>query len=795
MESILVVCPKSPMDQWGEELLTKFDIKAEAASGAAFNGLESRPFWITTYHTARSRMAAIRQRQFDLLILDEAHALRNLFGTQKAPAVATAFRDLMHGDGVRFCLMLTATPIQNRLWDMFSLMDVLKVPQPNPLGSETQFVQRFVADQPHARKLKKGKETEFRRCVGEASVRTRRADTRLDFPDREVKDRMLRPLPEEGAFIDEALDAILEMPVLAQMTHARTLMSSPWAFAKSMEEHAGRMATWDAGRGKLLSLAQKGRAVKDSAKVQAVVELARTSVKDGRAARMIVFAQRLETLSHLFEALSAAGLGVQTGTMQGSNAGGNRRAIEDFRADPAVRPILLSTDTGAVGLNLQAGNIVVNYDLPWNPMLIEQRIGRVQRLGQKAAHVIVYNLVLKGTIEESIVHRLMEKLQLFSMAIGEMEELLELCGFDEDGRSLDGVIMDLIRKAGEHKDVAQDLAKMDASRQRAEEKLREMREATESALASIKPKDSGLRLEGLERPDPRLPLQDVIRGCLRRSGAAIEEEEEGRIRVKEGGKLVDLYLERKAAFSPGGNARVVSPGSKPFETMTKPVRQGAFHWVKDASRVGLERVRAGLEAQIARHGLVVDGVSELSGVSREALQVAVKLSSSVSTDRFESLFEVLKCEADHGVADLVDGAGGGAGDAALSKAPILRDAQATSLGESLAAAEGQIREGLENHGSLRLFRAFYRERFEEELGRLAEFARSTGQSQSQSQRSGEPLRDCVDRRAREDEGRRRASSGGSPCTNVTMPSASFEDGWAGRTPRFVTGSGRRSISS
>ena len=148
-------------------------------------------------------------------------------------------------------------------------------------------------------------------------------------------------------------------------------------------------------------------------------------------------------------------------------------------------------------------------------MLIEQRIGRVQRLGQKARKVIVHNLVLADTIEDQVVARLMEKLELFTQAVGEMEELLELCGYDEESRSLDQVIMDLIRKAAEQRDVEEDLRRMEQSRRIAETKMREMREATEQALASLRPKDTGVRLEGLER---------ALLGCRYRiwSGPAFE---------------------------------------------------------------------------------------------------------------------------------------------------------------------------------------------------------------------------------------------------------------------------------
>jgi SNF2 family DNA or RNA helicase len=471
IDSLLVVCPKSLVEQWQEELDSKFGIKAVPAVGGDFSGLDRHQFWITSYHTARSRIDAVRARKFDLVILDEAHALRNLYGGQAPPQVAKAFEQLMREDSVRYCVMLTATPIQNRLWDMFSLLEILKAPQPNPLGTPDIFRSRYIAD-PAARRLRGGTQEEFRRNVAEATVRTRRADTKLLFPERDVRTEPLTPLPDERQYIEAALDAILQFPKLVQITHARTLMSSPWAAAAAFEREAEKPNIRPAQREGLLALSRQGRAIATSAKIEAVVKLAQVSARQGVPGRLIVFTQRIETLRHLEAALQTAGFAKDVAIMQGGEAQANRRAIRDFMAEPPARRILLSTDTGAVGLNLQAGNIVVNYDLPWNPMLLEQRIGRIQRLGQKARKVVVHNLVLTGTIEDAVVRRLMEKLELFSQAIGEMEELLELCGYDEEHRSLDQVIMDLIRKAAEQKDIEEDLRRMEESRLAAEERMR-----------------------------------------------------------------------------------------------------------------------------------------------------------------------------------------------------------------------------------------------------------------------------------------------------------------------------------
>ena len=96
--------------------------------------------------------------------------------------------------------------------------------------------------------------------------------------------------------------------------------------------------------------------------------------------------------------------------------------------------MIVSTEAGSEGVNLQVANVLVNYDLPWNPMIVEQRIGRIQRLASEHASVSILNIILKDTFEEYIVGRLMEKLQMAAHAIGDIEALLEASGIDdEDG--------------------------------------------------------------------------------------------------------------------------------------------------------------------------------------------------------------------------------------------------------------------------------------------------------------------------------------------------------------------------
>ncbi|RIL01414.1 MAG: hypothetical protein DCC71_17790 [Proteobacteria bacterium] len=723
VETMLVVCPKPLLEQWREELRSKFGIEAEAASGGAFRDLDRHPNWITTYNTARARIDEIAKRRFDLLILDEAHALRNLHGSQQPPQVALAFEQLMRKESVRFAIALTATPIQNRLWDLYSQMEILRAPQPNPFGSPAQFKHRFIRDPQTARELKPGTEQAFRQLVSETTLRTRRGDTGLLFPSREVRDSSLTPHPEEAVFTDTALGTILKFDKLPQITYALSLMSSPWALASSFERRAKDGKYSAEFRQELAQVARKGREIRRSAKTDAVLEMVRASARDGRAARLIVFTMRVETLLHLHAVLGAAGFADQIGIMQGGQARENQQAIDDFMAEPAKRPILLSTDTGAVGLNLQAGNIVVNYDLPWNPMIVEQRIGRVQRLGQSAKHVIVHNLFLKGTIEEKVVWRLMEKLNLFSQAIGEMEELLELCGYDDDGgqrRSLEQVVMELIRKSVERKDIERDLELMKASRIEAEAKMRQMREATESALASIQPPDIGVRLEGLDRVEPRLPLRDLIAACVRQAGDEAVETLDGRLLVRAGGRTEELVFEAGVSGSPpiGGPPRVaVAPGTRGFDRFAGPMIEGSAHRVLEGTRAPLDEVEARLRDRIAALGLVLDGVREIGRQPRSGVGVSCRVAAQVALDKYEALVEVEQCDVEDEVDAFLRG------ERTLNPAghPLepLRGARLEEIRASLADVEGRLGDAALGNPSVRKFAEFYRARFEEDIERLA----------------------------------------------------------------------------
>jgi SNF2 family DNA or RNA helicase len=168
----------------------------------------------------------------------------------------------------------------------------------------------------------------------------------------------------------------------------------------------------------------------EPSKTTALIDLLRRSDE-----KKIVFTRFRATQDHLQSALRAAGFSIAM-FHGGMTAGEKDAAIQHF-ADQAT--ILLSTEVGGEGRNLQFCRTVINYDLPWNPMLLEQRVGRVHRIGQ-LREVFVFNFCLAGSLEEYMLKVLHEKLNLFELVAGEIEMILG--EFDAE-REFADVVMEL----------------------------------------------------------------------------------------------------------------------------------------------------------------------------------------------------------------------------------------------------------------------------------------------------------------------------------------------------------------
>jgi superfamily II DNA or RNA helicase len=157
-----------------------------------------------------------------------------------------------------------------------------------------------------------------------------------------------------------------------------------------------------------------------------LVERLRHALADDPRAKIVVFSGFRGTLRYLEERLFRDG--ISSVVLMGSGRTKHERidkseVIEVFRADGGPS-VLLTSEVGGEGIDLQFSRFLVNYDLPWNPMRIEQRIGRLDRLGQKAEKIVIWNLLHQGTIDERIYVRLYEKLDLCRRSLGDFEEVV-----------------------------------------------------------------------------------------------------------------------------------------------------------------------------------------------------------------------------------------------------------------------------------------------------------------------------------------------------------------------------------
>ncbi len=154
--------------------------------------------------------------------------------------------------------------------------------------------------------------------------------------------------------------------------------------------------------------------------LKAVVELEREDPQ----AKILVFSFFKKTLNYLLRKLEASGHAGRVEIIHGDIISQERlKTIKKFRQDPKIK-ILLSSEVGGEGLDFEFCNVIFNYDLPWNPMRVEQRIGRLDRYGQKHDKVLIYNFSMKGTIDDEILNRLYRRINIFERYIGDLDVIL-----------------------------------------------------------------------------------------------------------------------------------------------------------------------------------------------------------------------------------------------------------------------------------------------------------------------------------------------------------------------------------
>jgi len=238
------------------------------------------------------------------------------------------------------------------------------------------------------------------------------------LPPRHAVTMRLEPVVEEAECYRELSRLVAETHARAtaqQRLSLRHLLSAAGSTATTAAAAIERFVASKRSGGEWRELQSRYAALDHSSKEQALLELLARNPEE----KKMVFVHHRETLHRIAALLQKRAMPhvIFEGSMTGPE---KDAAVARFRDEV---PLLVCTESGGEGRNLQFCNTLINFDLPWNPMAIEQRIGRIHRIGQ-ARDVFIFNLVTRGTLEEQVLRILDEKINMFELVVGEIDAIL-----------------------------------------------------------------------------------------------------------------------------------------------------------------------------------------------------------------------------------------------------------------------------------------------------------------------------------------------------------------------------------
>lgn len=536
--SFLIISPKSLRHQWREELRNLFDLKADIVDTAIYKkiaaGAQRDPFKsdskivVTNEHFVERYPEAVRTGNWDFVVIDEAHKLRNVWRPGKNDAKrAKAIRRTIEPYRK---LLLTATPIQNNLMELYGLVSFI---DPLALGTAESFQRLFKNIPDEIRDERLGElrsrmsrffKRELRKNVLSYIQYTVRNPITITYNPSEEEEE-LREKFEEYLRAGNSVAIPASASHLLRLVYLKLLASSSFALKSSLlnlykrimlhavlinrkdvfsklDEMIQSALTLEGGRkahelelfekklyrgirnktyeglisemqdesliedlaadeseiplnyddevleedgpaseqqlnpGKLLEEGSLildfiilSRKISENKKAKALIstlkqqfEKART---EGWPEKAVIFTEFRATQDYVLTALETMGIDLENEVIVFNGSSGDadsrKRLVDEFKTS---KKIFLATEAGAEGLNLQFANLIVNYDLPWNPQRIEQRIGRCHRYGQKL-DVVVVNFVNENNIaDKRVLELLQEKFSLFKGAFGASDEVL-----------------------------------------------------------------------------------------------------------------------------------------------------------------------------------------------------------------------------------------------------------------------------------------------------------------------------------------------------------------------------------
>lgn len=424
VENFLILVPASLGFQWTNELVNKFNIE-DIFYNRKGRGWEYFDYQIASIDKAKRKEHArfLKKIDFDLVIVDEAHKLKNH---------RTLNWKFVNSLKKKFCLLLTATPLQNKIREIYNLVALVR---PDLYENFQDFKKRYGAKEQFVEKSK-----ELKNDLCQVMVRNCHQDTILEFTDRQVEQISVKLSKVERKIYDQVTDLVKkkyqkqgkkQANVLNLLTYQRELCSSFAALKRTLNKKESLPPEIE----EILPMLGK---IGISSKLQKTLDIINDLDR-----QVLIFTEFRATQDYIAYFLEKKGYD----TIQfngGFSMSGKEYIKHLFEKE---RDVMISTKAGSQGLNLQFCNSIINYDLPWNPMKLEQRIGRIHRLGQ-TREVYIYNLVTKNTIEEKILQVLYKKMNLLEEIVGGMDNVI--VGLEEK-IALEKEIIEIIGESGKEK--------------------------------------------------------------------------------------------------------------------------------------------------------------------------------------------------------------------------------------------------------------------------------------------------------------------------------------------------------
>ena len=525
---ILLIVPASLRKQWQQELSEKFSLSSiileaktyrdQVKAGKLRPFADSEGIIITSYEFAARKGDELIAVPWDLVIYDEAHRLRNVYrknGSKRAKVLRDALKS-------PFKILLTATPLQNSLMELYGLVSIV---DENHFGGEAAFRTMYAGSRNNPASMQILKQRLLSIChrtlrrqvqeAGHINYTARNAVT-FDFEPRDDEAKLYFQVSEFLKRTDTISygDRTNQLVILQVR---KILGSSTFAVSRYLEQlivrleskkpvdetvtddidsidelaeefdeedcsdgepqidTAGLVAEIEELRGYLELAKSIGANAKGEKLIQRLPEAMEQIVSKGGQRKAVIFTESVRTQTYLAELLAANGFDGRIVLMNGSNSdpeskaiyanwkdrhagtdkiSGSRSAdmkaaiVEAFKGDE--KSILIATESGAEGINLQFCSLLVNFDLPWNPQRVEQRIGRCHRYGQKIDVTVVNLLNRKNQAEARIYQLLDQKFRLFSGVFGSSDEIL---GTIEKGVDFEKKVLEIVQSARDDEQV------------------------------------------------------------------------------------------------------------------------------------------------------------------------------------------------------------------------------------------------------------------------------------------------------------------------------------------------------